>query len=336
MNRVRSRSIAFLVVLACASAEAFACSSSPSSPSASSGPEVVVPSEAPAPPAPPAPAGDSDAHDAAPAPVSPVVDASTDARDASPDSGVLGTGGSGGLACTRVDSLADGRQSCVATVGSVELKITMGTTTSANVGVPRRLGLYLHGDGADSHKNNSVLEAMLPWADAVHGLAVSALAPNGCAWWLAPSYDCNGSDSPLDVGRQNSAALETALDALAAAYDLRTDGMRYYSASGGSIFLTYEWIPLHGGDHPGVFALMCGGVVSSVPFAWDTNDASLRARNPMSFTYGSEDGLRPQIEQTTAAYLGRGLSVTTKMIPNQGHCTFDVHGEAMGIWSASP
>ena len=265
----------------------------------------------------------------------PGVDASS-APDALPDAGVIGTGGKGGLACTRMDDLGGGRTSCVVKVGSVELRIVAGMSTPANGGVPLRLGLYVHGDGAVAHLDNSVLVAMLPWADAVHGLAVSALAPNGCAWWLAPSYDCSGSETPADGVNANAAALATALDALAQAYDLRTDGVRYYSASGGSIFLTSEWIPMHGGTHPGVFALICGGVVSGAPYAWNTNDAALRARNPTWFTYGSEDGLRPQIEETTAAYRARGLSVTVKVIANQGHCTFDVHGEAMGIWSANP
>jgi pimeloyl-ACP methyl ester carboxylesterase len=236
----------------------------------------------------------------------------------------------------RFDDLGGGRQSCVVKVGSVELKIVAGKPTAATNGVPLRLGLYLHGDGAASHIDSSVLQAMMPWADRVHGLAVSALAPNGCAWWLPPSYDCGGVANQMDLANENSVALALALDAVAHAYDVRTDGMRYYSASGGSIFLTYEWIPLHGGSHPGVFALMCGGVVSDVPFAWDTTAAALRAENPTFFTYGSVDELRPQIEQTTAEYLAKGLSVTPKMIPDQGHCTFDANAEAMAIWSANP
>lgn len=333
MSPAPSGSVLFVLVFAGASVAAFACSSSPSSSAAVDG---VTPPRAPLPPVPP---GQGDALDvapapaAAPAPSGPLADASADAL---PDAGVVGTGGKGGLACTRVDDLGGGRQSCVAKVGSVELKIVAGKSTVATSGVPWRLGLYLHGDGADYHIDNTVLEAMLPWADAVHGLAVSALAPNGCAWWLSPSYDCSGASSPFDAANENSAALASAVDAIARAYDLRTDGIRYYSASGGSIFLTYEWIPLHGGSHPGVFALMCGGVVSGIPYAWDTNDAALRARSATWFTYGAEDGLRPQIEQTTAAYLGKGFSVTSKVIPNQGHCTFDVHAEAMAIWSANP
>jgi hypothetical protein len=28
--------------------------------------------------------------------------------------------------------------------------------------------------------------------------------------------------------------------------------------------------------------------------------------------------------------------VTEKVIPGAGHCEFDAHGEAVGIWSANP
>jgi hypothetical protein len=339
MRLVRYGSGPLVFVCASGLALALACSSSSSSVDATAdagrspvGPSVADDGKADATsPSPPVDAS---------VPPAPVVDASVaDAHDAdasSADAGVVGTGGKGGLACARTDDLGGGRTSCVTKVGSVELKIVSGTVPGANAGGPFRLGLYVHGDGATSHIDNSVLQAMLPWADAVHGLAVSALAPNGCAWWLGPSYDCSGSETPVDLANENAAALVSALDAVERAYDVRTDGVRYYSASGGSIFLTSEWIPLHGASHAGVFALMCGGVVSGVPFAWDTSDAALRARSPTWFTYGSEDGLRPQIEQTTADYLGKGFRVTTRMIPNQGHCTFDVHGEAMGIWSANP
>jgi hypothetical protein len=202
-------------------------------------------------------------------------------------------------------------------------------------GVPYRLGLYLHGDGAEYHKNNEVLSAMLPWADAHHGVFVSALAPNGCAWWQAPSYDC-GPQSAFDTQAGSSAALATALDALMKAYDIRTDGIRYYSTSGGSMFVTDQWIPLHGAQYPGVFALHCGGLVPARAYAWDTNDAALRAKNGLWFTYGSADGLLPEIQSTIASYTTRGFALASKVIADAGHCTFDVDGEALAIWSANP
>ena len=121
--------------------------------------------------------------DAAPEPASD----SSDTMDAAPASDVSTTppssGGKGGLTCTsRVD--VSGRSICSAKVGSVELRILepMGGTG------PLRLGLYLHGDGAAAHKSGSVFKPMIAWADAEHGLGVSFLAPNGCAWWQTPTH----------------------------------------------------------------------------------------------------------------------------------------------------
>lgn len=85
------------------------------------------------------------------------------AVDAAPAT-IPSTGGHGGLVCTRSDDLGGGRMSCVAKVGSVELKVVLPKAASAPP--PLRLGLYLHGDGAAAHKSNGVLKAMLPWADS--------------------------------------------------------------------------------------------------------------------------------------------------------------------------
>jgi hypothetical protein len=253
--------------------------------------------------------------------------------DAAPAVVVPGTGGKGGLACTRKDDLGGGRQSCVVTVGGVELKIVEAKGGSG----PLRLGLYLHGDGAVAHINNGVLKAMMPWADAHRGLAVSALAPNGCAWWLAITHDCASSGyDDRDVDGDNAVALAAALDAIMKAYDVRTDGIRYYGSSGGSIFLADAWIPLQAASYPGVFAMMCGGAKTSRAYAWNTTDVALRAKNPLWFTYGDQDFLFDQIGTSIAAFKAKSFSVTEKIIPGAGHCQFDAHGEAIGIWSANP
>ncbi len=255
--------------------------------------------------------------------------------DAAPEAGAPVTppssGGKGGLTCTSSVDVS-GRSICTAKIGSVEVRILEPSGGSG----PMRLGLYLHGDGAAAHKSGSVFKPMIAWADAEHGLGVSFLAPNGCAWWQSPTHDCTLQTTDPDVAGENAPALVTAVEAILKAFDVRTDGMRYYSASGGSIFLTDEWIPLHGGTYPGVFAIMCGGVVSTRTYAWDTTDASLRAKNPLWFTYGDMDFLLADEQATVAAFKGKSFAVTEKVLPNAGHCEFDAHGEAIGIWSQSP
>lgn len=237
------------------------------------------------------------------------------------------SGGSGGLACTKTEDLGGGRTACVAKLGSVEVKVVEGKGTG-----PLRLALYVHGDGAGAHKSNSALKTMLPWLDAQHGLGVSVLAPNGCAWWQKPSYDCSGSANAPDTNAENSKALLEALETLYTKRDIRLDGIAYYGSSGGSIFLTEEWLPLHGDAYSGVFALMCGGKKPRQSFAWDTNDAALVAKVPLFFTYGDQDFLVPEIDEAITALEGKKLSVTKKVIAGAQHCAFNSHAEAVSIW----
>ncbi|MDB4943980.1 MAG: hypothetical protein JWP97_3514 [Labilithrix sp.] len=281
------------------------------------------------------------------APAVATVDATADAADGEPaaadasapdadaavtaDAGpVPSSGGKGGLPCTSTQTVS-GRTVCVTRVGSVEMKILLPLGGAGAL----RLGLYLHGDGAAAHKSGSVFKPMIAWADAQHGIGVSFLAPNGCAWWQTPAHDCASAQVDRDAAAENATALAAAVVALEGAYDIETDAYRYYGASGGSIFLTDEWIPLHGGDHPGVFALMCGGEASPRAYAWDPTNAAARAKNPLWFTYGDMDFLLTDEQAAVAAFKGKGFSVTEKIVPGAGHCEFDGHGEAMGIWTAN-
>jgi hypothetical protein len=296
---------------------AWACSSS------GPGDDPAAPSGADAAP----PPREREEGDEAGALPSPVVEASVDAGPAEAST----TGSVGGLPCSREDDLGSGRRSCVTKVGSVELRIV----TALGGAGPMRLGLHLHGDGAVAHLDNSALAAMIPWVDAHRGIGVSALAPNGCAWWLRPTYDCASDQSEPDNDAENVAPLAAALDAVIAAYDVRTDGVRYYGASGGSIFLTGEWLPLEGARYPGIFAIMCGGSAPR-PFAWDTGDAALRDRSTVAFTYGEQDPLLSEIRRSIDALSGKSFAVSETILPGAGHCAFDTHAAAVAIWSATP
>lgn len=274
------------------------------------------------PPAPPAPTPDAG---------SPPPDGglTPDADAASPPAS---SGGKGGLTCARTEDVGSGHTACVVTVAGVELKVV---PPLAGAG-PVRLGIYLHGDGAGAHKSGSALKAMVPWVEGKRGLGVSALAPNGCAWWQKPTHDCASATSEPDSAADNTRALAAALDAVEKAYDVRLDSARYYGSSGGSIFLTTQWLPLQGGKRPGVFALMCGGEVGAQPPAWDMGDAAARARSPLAFTYGAEDFLASDIRRAIAGWGKLGFAVAEKVVPGAGHCAFDAHGEAMRVWGDHP
>src|SRR4029079_19633424 len=193
--------------------------------------------------------------------------------------------------------------------GSVEIEIL---EPSGGAG-PLGLGLYLHGDGAGAYTSGSALRAMTAWADAHHALAAAALAPNGCAWWQSPSHDCSADSTDVDEDGENAAALAAALDAVEEGWAVRAAARFYYGSSGGSIFLTDEWIPLEGGRRPGVFALMCGGDASTRTYAGDPADAQLRARDRLFFTYGDQDFLLDDIRASVKDFRGRGFGVTEKV-----------------------
>lgn len=253
-----------------------------------------------------------------------------DPRDAAPEATVDAarptTGGSGGLGCARREPLGDGHTVCVAKVGAAELKIVEPLAGEG----PLVLALYLHGDGAGAHKSASALKTMAPWLVSAHGLGVSVLAPNGCSWWQTPAHDCAVATSEPDRAADNTKALAAAVEALGKAYDLRVDTTYYYGSSGGSIFLSEQWLPLEGGRHPGVFALMCGGEATARPFAWDTS----RGRSRFAFTYGDQDFLKADIEGAVLALRGAGFEVKEKVIAGAAHCAFDAHGEAVAAWGA--
>ncbi len=228
--------------------------------------------------------------------------------------------------------VGSGHTACVVNVGGVELAIVPPLSGAG----PVRIGIYLHGDGAGAHKSGSALKAMTPWIEARRGLGVSALAPNGCSWWQKPTHDCGSAASDPDATADNTRALAAALDAVEKAWDVRRDAVSYYGSSGGSIFLTSQWLPLQGGARPGVFALMCGGEVLAQKAAWDMGDPAARARSSLAFTYGDQDFLAADVRAAIAGWGKLGFAVTEKVIPGATHCAFDAHAEAMAVWQSKP
>jgi hypothetical protein len=54
------------------------------------------------------------------------------------------------------------------------------------------------------------------------------------------------------------------------------------------------------------------------------------------FTYGDRELLLADEKAAVADFKGKGFAVTEKVVPNAGHCAFDAHGEAVGIWTQNP
>lgn len=271
-----------------------------------------------------------------------LVDAAGSQDDASRDAPASESShGSGGLTCSDTETVS-GRTVCVATVGTVELKLVLPADAASN-SAPLTLALYLHGDGAGAHNSNSAARVLLPWADAHHAIFVSALAPNACSWWIEPSYTTCMVDDPeqashQDVDQLNAPALDAALAAIRAAYDIRDAPVFYYGSSGGAIFLTGSFLELYGNQYPGAFALNCGGSDPWGAFAWDVSDATERGPTKLYFSYGAADeAIIPGLAEVPATFIADGFAVVDASYPSQTqHCTFDGvdnHGRAEAVWN---
>lgn len=281
-----------------------------------------------------APSDATAAPDAAAAPTRPDAGLPAEAGAAPDDAAAHdagSSGGAGGLACARTQASPGGRDVCFATVSGVEL----GVLVPARPGARFTLGLYLHGDGARAHTGGSVFDGLADVAARRDVLVVSALAPNGCSWWQTPAHDCASSRTDRDRADENAAHLVEALEALRAAYDLAND-VAYYGSSGGSIFLTSSFLPLHAGRFPGVAAVNCGGEAAAPErFAWEVTNAAARGSLSLRFTYGDADHLARDAHGAFVAYGALGVPVAEDVLPGVGHCAFDQHAVAARVWDAA-
>lgn len=247
--------------------------------------------------------------------------------DAAP---VVGSGGSGGITCTSTATVA-GRRLCVASAGGAEFRFIEPPAAPG----PMRLVVYTHGDGARAYASDSAIKALLPWADAHHGLTIAVLAPNKCAWWQVPSQtDCSTTATPVsDDAGVNADALKAVLDLFRAKYNVALTQNYFYGASGGSIFLTKSFLRKFGDVYPGAYALNCGGERTALPFTWNNADAALRGVTKLYFTYGDMDFLKPDIELAIPFFMTAGFPTDQKIIANAQHCAFDAHGRAVEVFT---
>lgn len=275
-------------------------------------------------------------------------DASTTPSDASEDDAdageMHGSGGSGGFACSQTKSFttSDGLQMsyCVTTVAESELKIVEPTHVVTG---PLKLAIYLHGDGARPHTHGSAFKYQGDWVAAHDVLYVSALAPNGCSWWRAPSpkiADCNDDAAyeanPQDTEGKNADTLRAIIEAIRGAYDIDDRQILFAGSSGGAILLTASWIPRHGDDFPGFYALACGGEKPWQEITWDTTNRALLDGIGLSFAYGTGERLEPDIRSAHGFYAELGIqSELLEQAPNgssSDHCNYDQLGTIPAQW----
>ncbi|MGC4114996.1 MAG: hypothetical protein QM765_10380 [Myxococcales bacterium] len=274
----------------------------------------------------------------------------SDAGGEGADAGPASSHGTGGLTCSSTGSVSVSGTSysfCVATVAGVEMKIVEPEPGTG----PVRLAVYTHGDGAGPYTSGLAIKKHAPWTTKHRVLYVAAKAPNGCAWWLKPSYTtCDGvtpiPETAVDVGGENAQALLAAIEALRAGWDVLDSPVLFGGSSGGSIFLSASFFPLHGDRFPGAYALSCGGDDPwAGSMAWDTTKPELVGATKLYFTYGDKDFVKPDVLDAIAYFQGLSLPMDVKVIAESvaegaSHCgnvggsySYDQIGRVGEVWT---
>ncbi len=235
------------------------------------------------------------------------------------------------LDCSDEVTAYEGLPYCLTTIGLTEVKLFIPQNRDPNA----PMALYLHGDTANGYYEDWGFEYLVPWA-MDHGVVFGAvLAPNGCSWWRNED-ECSWEVE--DVDATNANALHDAMELIGDALDASPSGVRYVGYSGGSTFLTGHFLPLYGDVHPGTIVANCGGEEPIYDFAWDTSSAATRARNPIFYTYGSNDFMQEYIDPAVVIYNDLGFDVTVDMRPGYEHCDAGLDWDAitLDLWAPTP
>ncbi|WP_224250115.1 hypothetical protein [Hyalangium gracile] len=259
--------------------------------------------------------------------------------DAGTDGGTTPTSshGSGKVPCESTGTVANATTTytyCVTTVAGSQLKIIEPQDTTP--GQPLRLAIYLHGDGARTHDNNTAPRIQAPWTFTHRTLYVSARAPNKCAWWTKPTITTCVDDSgpeARDLEGLNAEVFVQVLNALRGGWDLLDEPILFGGSSGGAVFLTASFLPKYGHQYRGVYALGCGGEASwSGKLDWDSTQPALRGPTKLVYTYGDLDPYLADIQGSVSFFGARFFPVEETIVPNAAHCQFDHVGRVTEVW----
>ena len=204
---------------------------------------------------------------------------------------------------------------------------------------PTRLGVYLHPDGGVIH--TSLRLSLVPVQSLVK------LAKDHGVVFIAPEANMKkmvrGQLVPGWPAVQEVDDLSQILNAFLCKYDLPADKILFYTASGGSHYITNEFIHRIGHLYQGPMVIRCGGSPPSSkndgPFAasdfeWDLdNNRNLVDKFYLFFDYGTSDFLLKSINKSIAYYREAGFEVhTRKPLGGEAHCGTDLD-KSVEIWS---
>jgi hypothetical protein len=188
-----------------------------------------------------------------------------------------------------------------------------GKSSSYKISVPADardkiygLNIYLHGDGGGDYKWFYKSNAKIALTKGLIGVTV--LAPNiGKQWYR------NGEANALFVH-------ELIQTELFKKYNLDKTKIYFAGTSGGSQFLTGQFIPIYGLHYNSGAVLMCGG-----PANWQDDlkggDEFIK-KFKLAWIATKFDFLLPQVEKGIAYYKSKGFQVESEILPTGNHCSF--------------
>ena len=171
---------------------------------------------------------------------------------------------------------------------------------------PYGLSIYLHGDGGGDY--SWVFDSLVRSSKQENLIGLVVKAPNFERRWY------NG-------GIANAKFLDELIEKeLLAKYNIDKTRIYFIGTSGGSQFLTGQFIPNYGSKYNSGALLLCGG-----PKNWQNNIASTPefiSKFKFYWYSGTGDFLYDQILEGIEYYKGLGMQVDSEMIPGGSHCTF--------------
>jgi hypothetical protein len=180
---------------------------------------------------------------------------------------------------------------------------------------PTRLAFFLHPDGGGYRIDDYVY--LLAKRKGL--ILVSPQAPKSTdRWW---QWYANPD--------QNIAFLSNVFEEMFARYNLCRDMLVGGSMSGGSYFYDRYFLPHRGGKYLAKMILTCGGGALGSG-SGDEDDLVMRlaenpeivARTELQYSYGSEDFLYNEIQQSINFLISSGFRVVNDEMPGVGHCHF--------------
>lgn len=214
-----------------------------------------------------------------------------------------------------------GHTGCLSTIDGLQVKyfpLERGAVTN--------LAVFLHGDTAnDWSENFGFRPAILDWAQERNILVLGAVATS--------SYDEGGLPAYGAAQAQQATELITLIETFRDAYNASTERAYYWGVSGGSWFISSQFIARMAPRMPGIYVANCGGSGMSYGWDWDpSEDTALRDSIAVYYNYGSEDFLAGAAHGSHLDFDGRGIVGEELIHDGATHCDHPIAAPTIAFW----